>query len=183
MDQQAVEHILAGNRIPGDYFIARGTGESDLSVHAGSFHLALHDAGISMKNLMVYTSVLPATAREVPPPEHMTMGAVMECIMAVAHGKKGERVTAGLITGWLHEPEGDQRVCGLVAELGGNYAVGEMESLLKESLHELHTHGYQHYKMGETRIITESFVPGKKHGTALTALCFVNYRHPLIRKI
>ena len=40
------EGILLGNRIPKDFFVTEGTGQSDITVHAGSYHLALRDAGI-----------------------------------------------------------------------------------------------------------------------------------------
>ena len=51
-----------GNLIPHTFFVTKGSGESDLELHAGSYHMALHDAGISDFNIMVYSSVLPATA-------------------------------------------------------------------------------------------------------------------------
>lgn len=34
-------NLLVGNRIPYEFFICSGSGESDITVHAGSFHLAL----------------------------------------------------------------------------------------------------------------------------------------------
>ena len=36
-----------GNLIPNTFFITKGSGESDLEKHAGSYHMALYDAGIS----------------------------------------------------------------------------------------------------------------------------------------
>ena len=51
--------ILIGNRIPKDFFITKGKGESDITVHAGSYHLALKDANIEMCNIMTYSSILP----------------------------------------------------------------------------------------------------------------------------
>ena len=50
--------VLIGCRIPKDYFITKGHGESDITIHAGSYHLALRDAGIEMCNL-VYVSKSP----------------------------------------------------------------------------------------------------------------------------
>ncbi|MBN2212904.1 MAG: arginine decarboxylase, partial [Bacteroidales bacterium] len=44
--------MVVGNRIPKDYFITKGTGESDIAIHAGSYHLALKAAGIEMANIM-----------------------------------------------------------------------------------------------------------------------------------
>ena len=53
---------FVGNLIPHTYFVTKGSGESDLELHAGSYHMALYDAGISDFNIMVYSSVIPATA-------------------------------------------------------------------------------------------------------------------------
>ncbi len=44
--------LLLGNRIPHEFFITKGSGESDITIHAGSFHLALCNAGIGMKNIV-----------------------------------------------------------------------------------------------------------------------------------
>ena len=35
-----------GNLIPHTFFVTKGSGESDLELHAGSYHMALYDAGI-----------------------------------------------------------------------------------------------------------------------------------------
>lgn len=51
--------ILVGNRIPRDYFVTKGTGQSDITIHAGSYHLALKKANIEMCNIMTYSSILP----------------------------------------------------------------------------------------------------------------------------
>lgn len=54
---------MVANLIPNTFFITKGSGESDLELHAGSYHMALYDAGISDFNIMTYSSVLPATAK------------------------------------------------------------------------------------------------------------------------
>ena len=41
-----------GNLIPNTFFIAKGSGDSDLEKHAGSYHMALFDAGISDFNII-----------------------------------------------------------------------------------------------------------------------------------
>ncbi|MFW6371856.1 MAG: pyruvoyl-dependent arginine decarboxylase, partial [Bacteroidota bacterium] len=61
--------LVIGNRIPKDYFITSGTGESDIAVHAGSYHLALKKAGIEMANIMTYSSILPQIANKTSRPE------------------------------------------------------------------------------------------------------------------
>jgi hypothetical protein len=57
----------------------------------------------------------------------------------------------------------------------------ELERRLKASLEELYNNGYsERFLMGESRILSESFIPRKAYGTALTALCFTSYYHPVI---
>ncbi len=62
------KNLVVGNRIPRDYFVTTGSGESDITVHAGSYHLALKSAGIEMANIMTYSSILPGIANEIPKP-------------------------------------------------------------------------------------------------------------------
>ncbi|MBU0765789.1 MAG: pyruvoyl-dependent arginine decarboxylase [Bacteroidetes bacterium] len=172
---------VIGNRIPKDYFITNGVGESDITVHAGSYHLALKDAGIERANIMTYSSILPAIARKINRPKDYTHGAVMETIMAVAHGHKGETVSAGIISGRLYSRKTGEKFGGLVCEHNGNYSPEELENKLHASLNELYYNGFEEeYSLGEIEIIKESFVPRKTYGTALVAMCFVNYIYPII---
>ena len=47
------------NIIHNTYLVTKGSGESDLELHAGSYHMALYDAGISDYTIMTYSSLLP----------------------------------------------------------------------------------------------------------------------------
>ena len=78
--------FYTGNRVPVDYFITSGRGESDIAVHAGSYHLALKAANIEMCNVMTYSSILPGIAREVSKPGFLQHGSVLESIMSVCNG-------------------------------------------------------------------------------------------------
>lgn len=173
-----VTGLVIGNRIPKDYFITKGTGESDIAVHAGSYHLALRSAGIEMANIMTYSSILPSIANEILKPENITHGEVMETIMAVAHGHESERLSAGIIFGWLYDR--GKKYGGLVCENFGNFPDDELEWRLNESLKELYNAGYQHMELKDINLITESFVPQKRYGTAIVSLCFVNYFYPVV---
>lgn len=173
--------LLIGNRIPREYFITTGTGESDITVHAGSYHLALKDAGIEKSNIMTYSSILPAIAQEIPRPQRYVHGEVMETIMAAAHGESGTRVTAGIIFGWLYNRQTGEKFGGLVCEHNGPYPKSDIEHLLQSSLKELYSNGFEEdFDLKDINLITESFVPQKKHGTALVAICFTNYIYPII---
>jgi len=173
--------IVVGNRIPKDYFITKGTGESDITVHAGSYHLALKKAGVEVCNIMTYSSILPGIAHEVERPKSHTHGAVMESIFAVANGNQGELLTAGIIYGWLYDKQTNQRYGGLVCEHNGNYSVEKITGMLNSSLQELYTNGFDdQYHLKDITVLTESFVPKKKYGTALVAICFTSYVYPFI---
>lgn len=173
--------FFTGNRIPADYFETSGTGESDIAVHAGSYHLALKAASIEMCNIMTYSSILPGIASRIERPSEITHGAVLESIMSVCNAEKGQQATAGIIYSWLFDRKDHTRFGGLVCEHEGNYDIHELERRLKASLDELYQNGYaERYILGEPRILSESFIPRKAYGTALTALCFTSYYHPVI---
>lgn len=173
--------FIVGNRIPKEYFITTGTGESDIAIHAGSFHLALRSAGIEMTNVISYSSILPAIAKEIEKPAAIMHGEVMESIMAVASGNKGERVSAGIIYGWLVDRKSGQRYGGLVCEHNGSYPEEELDKKLNLSLNELYNNGFKEgFLLQDTRIIKQTFVPEKTYGTALVALCFTNYFYPIM---
>jgi arginine decarboxylase len=182
-DKQTVlvsEKVIIGNRIPKDFFMTTGHGESDITIHAGSYHLALKAAGIEMCNIMTYSSIMPSIATEIERPD-ITHGEVMESIMAVAHSTKGKPATAGIIYGWLYDKLTGKKYGGLVCENNGNYSKKEIEKLLKLSLNELYTNGFDDmFDLKDTRLTIESFTPTKKHGTALVAICFKNYVVPVV---
>ncbi len=169
-----------GTRIPKDYFVTTGRGESDITIHAGSYHLALRNAGIEMCNIITYSSILPACANEVQRPSELIHGSVLETIMAVSTSRGGKRATAGIIWGWLHAKSGEKHG-GLVCEYNGALPKERAEKQLRESLHELYANGYsEDFRLGGTELQIESFVPQKRFGTAIVSLCFLNHYVPLV---
>jgi arginine decarboxylase len=174
--------FYTGNRIPVNYFITSGTGESDIAIHAGSYHLALKAAKIEMCNVMTYSSILPGIAREIEKPGFLQHGSVLESIMSVCNAGKGERATAGIIYAWMYDRLDGSKYGGLVCEHEGNYDLPELERRLRGSLEELYQNGFaEDYHLGDPHIISESFIPRKTYGTALTAICFTSYYHPIIK--
>ena len=175
--------VIIGNRIPRDYFVTQGKGESDITIHAGSYHLALKEAGIEMCNMVSYSSILPRIAREVKRPKVLVHGAVMENISAVANAERGERASAGIIFAWLHDKKTGKKFGGLVCEYNGHEEIKNVEKSLRASLNELYINGFsEKYDLKNTRLTLESFVPKKKYGTALVSICFLNYVFPVIKK-
>ena len=182
--QTISQDFLVGCRIPKDYFITKGTGESDITVHAGSYHLALKNARIEMCNIMTYSSILPGVANEIERPEKLVHGSVLESIMAVANSTSGERATAGITLGWLFDRESGDKYGGLVCEYNGSLDQEEARAQLGESLQELYTNGYSDdYNLRDIKIVSESLIPRKAYGTALVSLCFTNYLYPFVRNI
>jgi arginine decarboxylase len=174
-----LKQTLFSNRIPKDFFVTKGKGESDITVHAGSYHLALKDADIEMHNITRYSSILPGIARKIRKPKNRVHGSVMEVIEAASTAQKGKRATAGIIYGWLYDKKTKQKYGGLVCEHYGSVSEEEIRRRLKASLNELYTNGYsKKFHLRGIEMNTESFVPKKKYGTALVALCFVNYVYP-----
>lgn len=175
------ERLITGNRVPYEFFIVKGAGESDIAVHAGSYHLALRSAGIEAYNIITYSSILPKSAKEIKQPDNLEHGAVMETIMAAGHFDKGVRGTAGIIYGWLHDKQTGEKYGGLVCEYSGEISEEEISEQLHASLQELYTNGFADgYDLRDINLITNSFTPEKKYGTVLVALCFVSYIHPII---
>ena len=174
--------ILVGNRIPKDFFETGGTGESDIAIHAGSYHLALKAANIEMANIMTYSSILPGSAVRHEKPAKIEHGAVMESIMSVCTANSGERASAGIIYGWLYNKQTAEKYGGLVCEHYGSYTEEELRKLLRLSLDELYFNGFSDdFRMEHVHYLTQSFVPKKRYGTALVALCFTSYYHPIVR--
>ncbi|MBU1849683.1 MAG: pyruvoyl-dependent arginine decarboxylase, partial [Nanoarchaeota archaeon] len=131
-------NILIGCRIPKDYFVTKGKGESDITIHAGSYHLALKNAGIEMCNIMTYSSILPKIARKIKKPAQLIHGSVMETIMAVATADCGKNATVGIIYGWLYNKRTDDKYGGLVCEYNGSLSEAKARTQLRLSLEELY---------------------------------------------
>ena len=175
-----------GNLIPHTFFVTKGSGESDLELHAGSYHMALHDAGISDFNIMVYSSVLPATAHiasmdeiDLPP-----FGSELKTILAVSHGQQDEFVSAGVVYAWMYADENfDQKVGGLVCEVSGRYRIEELEARLIRVINDLHQKTYGHFYLGELNFVTEGITIEKRYGTALAGLCFIDFQLPEVEPV
>src|SRR3989344_8255090 len=78
----SLPEIIIGTRIPYEYFITQGSGESDFGYHPGAYDVALERAGnIQDYNHVTYSSILPAEAKRISsPPKHYPHGAVLESI-------------------------------------------------------------------------------------------------------
>jgi arginine decarboxylase len=169
---------ITNNRIPHEFFATKGSGCSEYAIHPGSYHMALNDAGISEFNILNYSSVLPSTAKlvtldEVDMPPY---GSEMCTIMAVANGYYGEHISAGIIYAWMYTDDTcEEKVGGLVCELSGYFDMEALEERLYTVLKDLHERTFAKYYLGEPIVSTESLTVDKRYGTALVALCILNY--------
>lgn len=173
---------VIGCRVPRDFFVTQGHGESNHDIHAGSYHLALQAAGVESYNHMKYSSILPGIAREVAKPENYTHGSVLETIAAQCDAEAGEKATAGIIYAWLLDRRTETKFGGIVCERAAHAPPEEVETMLRTSLQELYSNSpiYSKYQLQEPRVILEHFIPQKKHGTALVLMGFVNYVVPVL---
>jgi arginine decarboxylase len=166
------------NRIPKTFFITKGSGCSELALHPGSYHMALHDAGIHEYNIISYSSVLSAVAKLVTTDEidMPDFGSELCTIMAHANGNFGEHISAGIIYAWIYKDEEfEEKIGGIVCELAGYFNVEELEERLYSVIKDMHHKTFHKYFLGEPQVITESLTIDKRFGTALVAMCFVDY--------
>lgn len=193
--------LLLGNRVPYEYFITKGKGESKagsegLPYETGSYDAALNDAGIQNTNVIEYTSVIPTEAKVIPKEEglkRIRWGEVLECIKAQSNGKKGSKISAAVMTTTIVDPRG-KYIGGFACEYSGSGTRHEAEESLAESIAGMiKRRGYGNI-VGETKIYKDNKTdtgyiihPGKvfeyehldvglEHGSVLVALCFVSYQ-------
>jgi len=192
------EYILAGNRVPFEYFLTKGIGESEITIHAGSLDDAMENAGIENFNLIKYTSIMPAIARKVDRPKRdvfelnykgkakIVHGSVCEAIMAHADCRYGDRATAGLVIGWIYDKQSSKRYGGLVAEYVGD----DEEPKAQETLHKMmermgkeRLKNRKNLELRDVEVETATIVPKKKFGTAIVAIGFLSYVIPTYGKL
>lgn len=168
------------NTVPGDFFITKGSGCDPFEIHAGAMHMAMWDAGIADYNLMTYTSVIPATSKmvsldqiDLPAP-----GSELKTISAIANGRYGEFVSAGLAFAWLYKDKDmDEKYMGLVCEVSGGYRLDDLEEKLIEVVTNLYDKTYKTkgFIMGEPEIFMEGLKVNDSYGCALVSLCFIDF--------
>jgi arginine decarboxylase len=197
--------VILGNRVPYEYFITTGKGESDvgskfLPYETGSYDAALHEAGIENANVIEYTSVMPTDSKEISKKEgleRLQWGEVVECIKAQANGDTGSTISAAIIITAIHDPNG-KYLGGFACEYSGSETKDVVEKSLEKSIEGMiERRGYgtckdglqmykdnitdKGYKIHPGKIFEyETLNVTKKHGSVLTAICFVSYKYPTL---
>ena len=172
-----------GCRIPRDYFWVIGWGESDVGIETGSYDAALHKAGIENYNVMLYTSVLPPDATELPHLPDIHHGSVLEGIIAVQHtDKPGTRITAGVLLAKVFRNTDGSYLGGFACEYAGNASTEEAEANLQDAMQQLFARRYQtkFYKLEFGRSVIRTFTPEKSFGTILVGIGFASYLVPIL---
>jgi arginine decarboxylase len=167
-----------GCRIPKDYFWVIGWGESDVGLETGSYDAALHMAGIENYNIMLYTSVLPPEAVELPNLPDIHHGSVLEGIIAVQHtDKPGTRITAGVLLARVFRNSDRSFLGGFACEYAGNASVEDAEDNLRMAMQQLFARRYQtaFYKLEFGKLVVRTFTPEKSFGTILVGIGFASY--------
>jgi arginine decarboxylase len=185
-----------GSRIPQDYVVAMGAGQSNKGPgidpwETCAYDLALLKAGIENCNVVKYTSVLPPEARMITMEEAQKRGLfrhgmVLECIMAQVNGDEGQHICAGVGTMqvyWKENFEGEEvHIGGFAAEYEGYGSPQKAKRCLLESLNgifERRYHGKEgHYRMDDFELHIKDLIVDDKFGTALVALCFLTFKIP-----
>ena len=198
---------VLGNRIPYEYFITKGKGESNagsagLPYETGSYDAALNVAGIENANVIEYTSVIPKEAKQISREEglkRITWGEVLECIKAQSNGKRGSKISAAIMTTRITDPNG-QYLGGFACEYSGSGTKKETEDSLAASIKGMiQRRGYGVIK-GEIKLYEDNITdkgykiyPGEvfeyenldvkeEHGSVFTAICFVSHKYPVLSR-
>lgn len=200
--------IILGNRVPYEYFITKGKGESDagsegLPYETGSYDAALFEAGIQNTNVIEYTSVMPTDSKQISKEEglkRLQWGEVLECIKAQSNGKRGSKISAAVMTTSVTDPKG-KYLGGFAVEYSGSGTKRDAEASLAESVTGIiERRGYGKVKGGGNLQLYKDNVtdsgykihPGKifeyenldvtkEHGSVFTAICFVSYKIPTLK--
>ena len=178
-----VGELIMGTRVPYEYFIVQGSGESNLGYHPGAFDVALEKAGgIQDYNHVVYSSILPKEAVRIPaPPKTYDHGAVLESITAEA-GKgqiSPKRLTAGIVIAKILKK--GELIGGLVAEYSGDGTKDECKKFLKENMCGMIERRYGKKDVTtEDEFFIESIEPKSKYACAMVVLGFTSYKVPLL---
>lgn len=195
--------FILGNRVPYEYFITSGSGESNagsegLPYETGSYDQALTKAGIENANIIEYTSVIPTAAKQVSREEGLNRirwGEVLECIKAQANGEKGKFISSAVMTTDVYDKKGNF-LGGFACEYSGSGTKKEAEKSLEASIDGIIERRNFGKTNGGAKLYKDNITdkgykyhPGKlfvyegldvkeQHGTVLTAICFLSYKYP-----
>jgi arginine decarboxylase len=181
----AMHHMEIGCLIPKDYFWVIGWGESDVGIETGSYDAALTMAGIENFNVMLYTSVLPPEAVELPHLPAIHHGSVLEGIIAIQHTEQpNTRITAGFLIAKVFRTADESYLGGFACEYAGHESVEDAERNLHTAMNELFARRYPStlYRLEFGKSVVRTFTPTRHFGTVLVGIGFASYLSPVIAR-
>lgn len=181
--------ILLGFRVPKDYFLATGAGDTNEGGgtdpwETGSYDLALEEAGIENFNVVAYTSVIPAEATEVKYQDVKKTfhhGAVLETIMAKMDGVQGDRISAGVALMKVRRLSDGYVIGGWAAEYKGHADEEGVKKVLKSDLEGMFKRRFpkDDHEMFELKYIVRVHEVENSYGTVLSSICFCSFIYPI----
>lgn len=191
--------IKTKSRIPLDYVIVKGAGQTSFGPgidpwETATYDIALEKAGIQNYNVVKYTSVIPPESNQITMKEAKERnlfhhGMVLESIMAQVNGTKGQHICAGVGTIQVYEsidaPTGGtqkgKHIGGFAAEYEGYASPTRAKELLNEALKGIVHRRYRlsDVWVGEQTYTIQDLVVDEDYGCVLVALGFLTFEHPL----
>lgn len=191
---------IIGNRIPNQYFFTKGNGSTDFGPgddpwETGSYDIALLDAEIENFNMLAYTSVIPATAVEIPIQEAKKFfinGSVLESIISSVNGYKGDTIVSGVGQIFVKDKSTNEIISGFASEYKKCYTKKFIPTIeaeitardyISDSLYNIVERRYDMrcVEVYNIKIVTTSLNIKQKFGTCLVAIGFVNYILPVFQ--
>jgi arginine decarboxylase len=93
--------------------------------------------------------------------------------MSCLHGEKGEFLNCGIVFGELFD--NDEKIGSIVCEITNKDKQVNIKDRLYNTIMDLHLNTYSNYDIKNFKYIINEYVPDKKYGTCLVALCFYNF--------
>ncbi|CAL8463045.1 g2579 [Coccomyxa elongata] len=181
--------LLLGFRVPKDYFLATGAGDTNEGGgtdpwETGSYDLALEEAHIEDFNVVAYTSVIPAEATEVKYEDVKNTfhhGAVLETIMAKMDGVQGDRISAGVALMKVRRKSDGFVIGGWAAEYKGHAAEEGVKKILKSDLDGMFKRRFPKgdHEMFDLKYIVRVHEVKNSYGTVLSSICFCSFIYPI----
>ena len=183
--------MIIANRIPKDYVVVSGAGQSDFGPgvdpwETAAYDLALLEAGIENCNIVKYTSVMPKGAMQITMDQANEQGLfqhgmVLETIMAQVNGNHSESICAGV--GRCKVYKDGEEIGGFAAEYEGNNSESYAATKLYEALQGIFERRYAgkpEYTIDDIQMTTKFLTVDQDYGTVFVAIGFLTFDLPVL---
>jgi pyruvoyl-dependent arginine decarboxylase (PvlArgDC) len=172
--------FLFGGRIPRSYFLAKASAESDQEGQLGCRDEAWVAAGLGRVNVVPGVFALPVEAEEIPPPERLRPGSMLDAAVAEISGAKGEVLTAAVRIAQVRARKTGRNLGGLIVTYRGHASSEEALAKLDQTLQQAFERRYDpaDRELANPKTVIESLTPKKKYGTVVVAVVFADVVWP-----